>query len=168
MSQRRSTCRKPGDSRGFTLVELMVIVAVIGIIAVVAVPGMRALINASRLNGAASELTAALQLARSEAVRRNARVTVCGSSDGAACASATTWAQFLVRQPNGTVDDPAVIRSFAPSGSLQISGPSAGIVFRPSGLIDSEQKLGVSMSGNDRCISVKISGVVSVAKGACS
>ena len=166
MSQRRSICLKPGANRGFTLIELMVVVAVIGVIALVAIPGMQMLTNASRLNGAASELTAALQLARSEAVRRNARVTVCSTTT---CAGgSTSWAQVFVRQPNGTADDPAIIRSFAPSGALQISGPAAGIVFRPSGLIESAQQVEIGISGNTRYLCVQISGLVSVKKVACS
>lgn len=165
MLQRHITCRSQGSRSGFTLIELMVVVAVIGIIALVAVPGLQALINASRLNGTAGELTAAVQLARSEAIRRNTRVTVCGTSD---CTGGTTsWAQFVVWHPNGTASDPAVIRSIQPSGALQVTGPAAGIVFSPSGLIESAQQLSVVVAGNTRYVCVRISGLVSVKKVAC-
>jgi type IV fimbrial biogenesis protein FimT len=50
---------------------------------------------------------------------------------------------------------------------MQVTGPAAGIVFKPSGLIDTQQELEVTKSGNQRCVTVLISGVVTVAKGAC-
>lgn len=169
MSQRRSICPKPG-ANGFTLVELMITVAVIALLAVVAAPAMNGLVNNSRAVGQAEELVASLQLARAEAVRRNARVTICPSTDGSTCASSTTWTRWIVHGMDNTAATPVddVIRDNTSSGSVQVSGPAAGIVFRPSGLIDTAQKLEVSMSDKKRCLTVMISGVVSVSKAACT
>ena len=49
---------------GFTLVELMVTLAVVGILAAVAAPAMLSLINGNRLTGTASELTASRERGR--------------------------------------------------------------------------------------------------------
>lgn len=164
----RSPLRTNARARGFTLVELMVTVAVIALLAVVAVPGMTALINNSRLNGQSEEMQTTLQLARSEALRRNARVTVCPSSNGTTCAATTSWSRVIVHGMDNTaspaVDD--VIRDVSVSGNVQISGPAAGIAFLPSGMIDSQQAVTVCMpvsnpSNNQRDITVMISGVVS-------
>lgn len=150
---------------GFTLVELMVVVAVIGILAIVATPAMSELVRANRANGAAGELTAALQLARSEAVRRNVRVEVCGSADGATCSGATDWSAGWIAHGNNSAGADEVIRSDVPSGAVQVSGPADGIDFRPSGVIDAQTALCTNAGGNERQITVLISGVISTQKG---
>ncbi len=163
---------------GFTLVELMVTVAVIAILAVVAMPSMTAITNNSRLNGQAEELVASMQLARAEAIRRNARVTVCPSINGTTCTSSTAWSSWIIHGMDNTASPPVddVIRSASANASIQVSGPAAGIVFRPSGLIDSQASITACMptsqpAQNQRVLKVMISGVVSTSNvdgsGAC-
>jgi type IV fimbrial biogenesis protein FimT len=62
--------------QGFTLIELMVVVALIAILLTVAVPSFRDFIAGKRVEGIASELATDLQFARSEAVSRNQSVAV--------------------------------------------------------------------------------------------
>jgi type IV fimbrial biogenesis protein FimT len=50
---------------------------------------------------------------------------------------------------------------------VQVTGPAAGIVYKPSGMIDTQLQLQVTKSSHQRCLTVLISGVVTVAKGAC-
>ncbi len=79
-------------SQGVTLVELMVTVAVLAIIAMIAVPSFQNLIIQNRVTSITNDFVAALQLARSEAIRRGHSVTVCKSSDGTNCVtSGNTW-----------------------------------------------------------------------------
>lgn len=61
---------------GFTLVELMVTLAVAAILATVALPGFTSLIQTNRVTTQTNELVASLNLARSEAIRRGLPVTV--------------------------------------------------------------------------------------------
>ena len=162
----RSTSLRPGNPDGFTLVELMVALAVIGILAVIATPSMTDLINNSRVSGQAEELVASLQLARGEAIRRNARVTICAGT-GIVCSGSTAWANWTVFGRDKIQATTDVIRDTAASTSMQVSGPAAGVVFKPSGMIDSQQSLEVVKSSYKRCITVLVSGVVTVSKGAC-
>jgi len=74
-------------NHGFTLIELMVSIAVLAIIAALAAPSFRAIIENNRLTSQANELVTALAFARSEAVRRRTPVTVCPGS----CALGQAW-----------------------------------------------------------------------------
>ncbi|KGO99393.1 GspH/FimT family pseudopilin [Novilysobacter defluvii] len=98
-------CRGP---HGFTLVELMVTLAVAAVVVTMAVPSFTSLINSNRLGSAANQLVAALQAARIEAVRRNARVVMCRSVDGASCAAAgdewPAWIVFVDADADGDLD----------------------------------------------------------------
>ena len=62
--------------RGFTLIELMVVVALISVILVLAIPSFTGMLARKRLEGVALELGTDLQYARSEAVQKNAQVQV--------------------------------------------------------------------------------------------
>lgn len=79
------------DQRGFTLIELLVTITVMAIILGVGVPGLRDFVLNNRQVSAVNEMVASLQYARTEAITRNRRVSMCPSSDGNAC-SGSDWA----------------------------------------------------------------------------
>lgn len=64
------------SSRGFTLIELMTVIAIVAILLAIAAPSFSGLIEKKRLEGVFTELATDLQFARSEAVQRNANVRI--------------------------------------------------------------------------------------------
>lgn len=87
-----STQRK---SQGFTLVEAMVAIVIVGILLTIGIPSMSNLINDTRTSSSVNEFVGALNVARSEAVKRGRLVTICRSvnaeSGTTACASGSDW-----------------------------------------------------------------------------
>ena len=78
MSRSRST----HGQRGFTLVELMVVIAVLGIVSVLAAPSFTSSFARNHLRGAAGEAYSDMQFARAEAVQSNGAVDVAFSASG--------------------------------------------------------------------------------------
>ena len=89
---------------GFTLVELLVALAVLAILTGLAAPSFIATVRDNRLVTQTNEFIGALHLARSEAVKRNQDVVVCKSSDGSTCNDSLSWADgWLVLADNGAL-----------------------------------------------------------------
>ncbi|WP_279330984.1 GspH/FimT family pseudopilin [Solimonas fluminis] len=78
-------------ARGFSLMELLITIAVIGILMGIAIPSFRQAALASELRATANSLLVATVAARSEAIKRNAVVALCPSSNGSSCGG--TWEQ---------------------------------------------------------------------------
>lgn len=66
---------------GFTLLELMVVVAIVGVLMAVAIPAMGNFIRNGRITAAANDVMAALHFTRSEAIKRRQPVTLCTSTN---------------------------------------------------------------------------------------
>lgn len=87
------------NNSGFTLIEIMVTIAIVGIFASIALPSFSKLIESNRINTATNELVSNLLLARSEALKRRNTVTICPSSNQTSCNDntnfSTGWIVFL-------------------------------------------------------------------------
>jgi type IV fimbrial biogenesis protein FimT len=66
--------RYANDSRGFTLLEMMIVVSIAGILLAIGVPSFRSMIQSQRMVAATNEFFAAILLTRSEAIERGGRV----------------------------------------------------------------------------------------------
>ncbi|MGH7128102.1 MAG: GspH/FimT family pseudopilin, partial [Planctomycetaceae bacterium] len=89
---------------GFTLFELMVTIAVAAVIVSFGVPAFKSFIQNNRATTHTNDLVTALNLARSEATRRGAAVTVCSSTDASTCNGDDDWSTgWVVRSAAGDV-----------------------------------------------------------------
>jgi type IV fimbrial biogenesis protein FimT len=96
---------------GFTLIELMVTLAVAAIALGIAIPSFNQTMRNNSSATLGNEMAGALNYARSEAIKRGKRVSICASNDGASCLAANNWKEgWLV-----FVDDAAADNTAAPT-----------------------------------------------------
>ena len=135
--------------QGITLVESMVVVAILGILAAIAVPSFKSTIESSRRTTYANQLLEDLALARSEAIKRGVRVVVCPSSDGTSCSGSTSWVSGWITYAdtncnNALTSGEAILRVHEalnlPSGWVAKDNSTAGnyASFRPLGTVQTK------------------------------
>jgi type IV fimbrial biogenesis protein FimT len=122
-----------------TMIELLITVVVMAILMAIAVPSFRNASLGSQLSAAANNLLASVQLARSEAIKRNTAVTLCASADGATCAASGGWEQGWI-----TVIDPAGVATVL---QHQESLPDRYLITQTGGTAQLDfQAIGVGMN----------------------
>ena len=80
-----------GRALGFTLIEMLMTIAVAAILMGIAIPSFRYITNANRIASELNGLLGDLQFARSEAIKEGRTVTVCQSADGLSCNNSASW-----------------------------------------------------------------------------
>jgi type IV fimbrial biogenesis protein FimT len=113
---------------GFTLLELMTALAVVGVLVAIATPSFKQFAANSRTAAAGNSLANALAVARSEALRQSTPVSICASQDGKTCQDTTDWSiGWLVFTDNsgtkGLLDstDVAIQAWPAPAGGVTVT-----------------------------------------------
>lgn len=91
---------------GFTLIELMVTISVAAILLALATPSFQSLLISNRISAQTNDLVSDLAFARSEAIKRGARVTACSANTPTTCGAGTGWTQgWIVFVDSGTAGD---------------------------------------------------------------
>lgn len=151
---------------GFTLVEMMVTVAVMAILVAIAVPSFTDTLLGSKLAAYANSLSGGAMLARSEAIKRNATVSLCVSSTGTSCDTGS-WEQGWIVISGTTV----LHREEALPSGLRITEASAieRVDFRPAGVGTTAATLTVcrhapSIGPQERVVTISTTGRTSVSK----
>ena len=74
--------RRASFQKGFNVVELMIVLAIVGVLTAIAAPNMADMVRVQRVRTAAFDIVAGLTLARSEALKRNAKVIMTPAAGG--------------------------------------------------------------------------------------
>ena len=160
--------------RGFSLVEMMVVIAIMAILTSIAAPAFQDIVVQSRLSSQTNDLIGTIQAARGEAIKRNRRVLFCSTSSATSSDCAGSWSFWVVVTADNTV-----IRRGSVNSSLVMTTTldDSSLVFSPDGTSnvstgkDSLTVCSPTGSGNTaRLITTGITGRASVTKttGTCS
>ena len=162
------------DSRGFTLLELIIIIGIIGMTMAFAAPGLSDMIKNNRISGNANDFVAAMQFAKAEAASRINPVTLCKKNvDSTACVAGGDWQQgwivFSDDNGNAAVDDGDLVIlnhevlhdsitfggtagvatsvTYRPSGTTSVTGTEVLMLCDDRGFADSAKGILVIMTG---------------------
>ena len=161
MSPMRDTV--PPAQRGFTLIEMLTVVSILAILMAVVAPGLGSFLAGQRVKAAAYDLTAALLMARSEALKRNGSVRI--SRSGSSWSNG--WTVAVV------ANDTTVNTQGPLNAMLDFGEAPEAIVFNAYGRVSSpvaavKFQLGSSAAPQSkRCITLSLSGHASSAVGSC-
>jgi len=151
-------CRR---ASGFTLIEMLVVVAILVVVLGVAVPSFVEFLSAQQAKGLSYDLITDLMLARNEALKRNASISIApggtGWDQGWSVATVATAETLSRRNPGAQ----AVTTSGAPP---VITFDVNGRVIAPAAAV----RVTISSHSSSRCVELDLSGRVRSLVGACT
>jgi type IV fimbrial biogenesis protein FimT len=160
LQYQRNSDARPGRARGFTLIELMTVVAILVILLGLGVPGMRNIIIKTRVKNASFDVYSNLLAARSDAISRNKTVTMTPNG--------SNWAAGWTI----TDSDLNTLKTQDPFPGVTITGPTT-LVYLSTGRLNAGSAPQFSLTAPDaaandgRCINIDLSGRPVVATGVC-
>lgn len=121
--------------RGFTLIEVMVVVALVAILATLAAPSWNQIQARAAIRSLVNDYSMSLLLARSEAVRLNSPVTICPSNNGINCTNSDLDDGWIVAIGVATDAAPRVLQDNAARDNVRTGFASQvrTITFLPNG-----------------------------------
>lgn len=166
--------------RGFSLIELMVTVSVLAILLAIGLPSFQSSMRSNLVATTSNELIAAMNLARSEAIRNARGGGICPSESGTDC-DGTDWADGWIvwadTNADGALDDDdEVIRIRQELTKLTFGGSTAVIAFDARGRRRSTSATAITLQPSDcpaghellRRLTINAIGQVSIEKEECS
>ena len=145
---------------GFTLVELVVTIAIVGILASVAIPSFSSSIATTRARSVATDLYMTLVKARSEAVKRNTAVIISPGESG--------WNKGWTVYPANAED--MVLENHTIAAEVTISGPG-NVRYNSSGRVTGAVSFNISATMGaataERCVAISLSGLPTIKSAAC-
>ena len=165
---------KRGIGAGFTLIEMMVVLAVMSILLSLAVPAMSGVVMSIRLTAATNSFLSNLWLARSEAIKRNQTITLCRTASATAtdCADGAEWVHWIVVNGAGTVLRRGSVSGAGSTIFVSSTLADARLSFRGSGVSDvapGEDALRVCAkadSNNISTLTIGVAGRINLVKSA--
>jgi type IV fimbrial biogenesis protein FimT len=156
---------------GFSLIELMVTIAVLAIIVTIGIPSFQSLFENSRLNRANDDFIAAVNLARSEAITRELPaggvVVLCErNAAGTACSGDAAWADgLMVLEMDAGGNVLQVIRVWDPVATAAVAAGANGVAFSSDGRANPAVGFAVSVGTDLQNYCLRPTG--SIFKGVC-
>lgn len=158
---------------GFSLIEIMVALAIMAIILSIAVPSYNEMKLSMGLRANANNLIVSIQLARSEAIKSNATVRLCASNNGTSCAGTWSDGWVVLNAANAVIQRQQAITT---GYTLTEANGLTTLNFRPTGIGATQASLTLcrktpSVGTQERVIAVSVTGKPSVKKtttGTCS
>lgn len=147
-------------AEGFSLVELMVVVILLGIVMAIAAPSFTQMIADQKVRSATTDFHTAMLQARSLAITHNMNVTVEPDAAG--------WEAGWTIHPES--DASTVYEQGSASGGVTVSGGDDGVTFTPSGRAKTVESLTVTSDSDSslvRCVRVQLTGRPVTETGAC-
>ncbi|MCA1798723.1 MAG: GspH/FimT family pseudopilin [Xanthomonadaceae bacterium] len=165
------------NTRGFTLIELLTVVALIGVIGAMALPAFTQMIENNRRVAAVNDLLSTIHVARSEAITRNQRISICPANTGQTACEAGGWQKgWLIFRDVGAdgvfeaVDGDEIIRvgdglrgnlsvvsaefqsavTFGPNG--RVAGGDGTILLCADGVATAVRRIDIDRTGRPRSV----------------
>ena len=150
-----STLSRPKKVSGFTLIELMLAIAVLVILLTLAMPSFRTWMQNIQIRNATEAILTGIQRARAEAVGRNTSVSFVMAADSSWTVNVVTPASVIETRSGGEGSQ-NVTRTVQPAGATAITFNSLGIVVPNSDASATLTQLDFSAIGGDRNLRITL------------